>query len=304
MRLEAIKLELIEWLAKLEDNDTINYLKIMKDSKTSKNDWWDDLTEVQKQGAERGLKDIEEGRVVSHEDVKRKKYKYWICDKIILLTILLFFFIDSSGQDNSNDKILRNEIGINFFTYLPSPKYKHFPYEKQFHYSIVNGINYKRYFDNNVIKISINYRQVNETQDYPEYWISERTYQEGTLRIGYSKQMPLFKQKTIIPYFGSELIAKIASFEGTEGGGFTGAIVTYQSEDRGIGLSPVVGFQINIAERISVNLETTYDLLRIHNEVKEIQNRIGILISETTTTETDYKFIFNPLCSCIFSFRF
>jgi hypothetical protein len=72
MRLEAIKLELIEWLAKLEDNDTINYLKIMKDSKTSKNDWWDDLTEVQKQGAERGLKDIEEGRVVSHEDVKRK----------------------------------------------------------------------------------------------------------------------------------------------------------------------------------------------------------------------------------------
>jgi hypothetical protein len=72
MRLEAIKLELIEWLAKLEDNDTINYLKIVKDSKTSKNDWWDDLTEEQKQGIQRGLKDIEEGRVVSHEDVKRK----------------------------------------------------------------------------------------------------------------------------------------------------------------------------------------------------------------------------------------
>ena len=72
MRLEAIKLELIEWLAKLEDNDTINYLKIVKDSKTSKNDWWDDLTEEQKQGIQRGLKDIEEGRIVSHEEVKRK----------------------------------------------------------------------------------------------------------------------------------------------------------------------------------------------------------------------------------------
>lgn len=72
MRLDAIKLELIEWLAKLEDNETINYLKIVKDSKTSKNDWWDDLTEEQKQGIQRGLKDIEEGRVVSHEEVKRK----------------------------------------------------------------------------------------------------------------------------------------------------------------------------------------------------------------------------------------
>jgi len=72
MRLEAIKLELIEWLAKLEDNDTINYLKIVKDSKISKNDWWDDLTEEQKQGIQRGLKDIEEGRVVTHEEVKKK----------------------------------------------------------------------------------------------------------------------------------------------------------------------------------------------------------------------------------------
>ncbi len=72
MRLDAIKLELIEWLAKLEDNETINYLKIVKDSKTSKNDWWDDLTEEQKQGIQKGLKDIEEGRVVSHEEVKRK----------------------------------------------------------------------------------------------------------------------------------------------------------------------------------------------------------------------------------------
>jgi len=232
------------------------------------------------------------------------EYKYWIGKRIILLPILLFFFLDSFCQDNSNDKILRNEIGINFFTYLPSQKYLHFHYEKQFHCSIVNGINYKRYFDNNVIKISINYRQVNETQDYPENWISERTYKEGTLRIGYSKQIPFLKQNIIIPYLGSDLIVKIASFEGTEGGGFTGTIVTYQSEDKGFGLSPVVGFQINIAKRFSVNLETTYDLLWIHSEVKEIQNRIGILISETNTKEADYKFIFNPLCSCIFSFKF
>lgn len=72
MRIEAIKLELIEWLAKLEDNETIKYLKIVKDSKNNKNDWWNDLTEEQKRGIQKGLKDIEEGRVFSHEEVRGK----------------------------------------------------------------------------------------------------------------------------------------------------------------------------------------------------------------------------------------
>jgi hypothetical protein len=69
---DAIKLELIEWLTKLEDNDTIEYLKIVKDSKLNNNDWWDDLTDVQKSGIERGLNDIKNGRTISHDEVKRK----------------------------------------------------------------------------------------------------------------------------------------------------------------------------------------------------------------------------------------
>lgn len=69
---EAIKLELIEWLTKLDDNETIEYLKIVKDSKSYNNDWWDDLTESQKSGIERGLNDIKNGRTVSHDDVKSK----------------------------------------------------------------------------------------------------------------------------------------------------------------------------------------------------------------------------------------
>jgi len=48
MEHEAIKLELIE--SKLDDNETIEYLKIMKDSKSNDNDWWDDLSDLQKQG--------------------------------------------------------------------------------------------------------------------------------------------------------------------------------------------------------------------------------------------------------------
>ena len=71
MGFEAIKLELIEWLTKLEDEDTITYLKVVKDSR-SEDDWWADLTTEQKSGIERGLIDIGEGRVTSHEEVKKR----------------------------------------------------------------------------------------------------------------------------------------------------------------------------------------------------------------------------------------
>jgi predicted transcriptional regulator len=72
MGYEALKLELIEWLQKLEDKETIEYLKSVKDSKSVDHDWWDDLTKEQKKGIERGLKDIDNGRTVPHEEVKRK----------------------------------------------------------------------------------------------------------------------------------------------------------------------------------------------------------------------------------------
>jgi len=45
MGLNAIKLELIEWLTKLEDSETLNYLKIVKDSNESEKDWWHELHE-------------------------------------------------------------------------------------------------------------------------------------------------------------------------------------------------------------------------------------------------------------------
>lgn len=72
MGLEAIKLELIEWLTKLEDQDTLEYLKVVKDSKISDHNWFDDLTEEQKTGIERGLEDIDERRVTSHDEVKKR----------------------------------------------------------------------------------------------------------------------------------------------------------------------------------------------------------------------------------------
>jgi len=72
MGYEALKLELIEWLTKLEDSETIEYLKNVKDLKSSDHDWWEDLTQEQKKGIEKGLQDIDQGRTVPHEEVKKK----------------------------------------------------------------------------------------------------------------------------------------------------------------------------------------------------------------------------------------
>lgn len=69
---EAIKLELIEWLTKLDDDETIQYLKIVKDSKDEHTDWWNDLSIDQKKGIQRGLSNIDQGKVIPHDHVKRE----------------------------------------------------------------------------------------------------------------------------------------------------------------------------------------------------------------------------------------
>jgi hypothetical protein len=69
---EALKLELIEWLTHLDDDDTITYLKIVKDSSETGSDWWQELSNEQKRGIERGLRDIDAGRVTPHDQVKKE----------------------------------------------------------------------------------------------------------------------------------------------------------------------------------------------------------------------------------------
>lgn len=69
---EAMKLELIEWLTRLEDAETIQYLKVLKDSNPMDHSWWENLPDYQKLAIEKGLKDIDEGRTSPHEEVKKK----------------------------------------------------------------------------------------------------------------------------------------------------------------------------------------------------------------------------------------
>lgn len=70
---KEIKLELIEWVANLEDDATLNYLKIVKESTNKQDDdWWNLLSDQEKSGIYRGLRDVGAGKVVAHKDVKTK----------------------------------------------------------------------------------------------------------------------------------------------------------------------------------------------------------------------------------------
>lgn len=71
MSLEALKLELIEWLTNLDDEQTMEYLKVVKDSRSS-DDWWDEISDEEKAGIQRGLDDVKAGRTLSHDEVKAK----------------------------------------------------------------------------------------------------------------------------------------------------------------------------------------------------------------------------------------
>ena len=72
MALEALKLGLIEWITNLEDEEMIGYLEMMKDANVLQDESGNDLTDEQKEGIERGLNDVDEGRVIPHDIVKRK----------------------------------------------------------------------------------------------------------------------------------------------------------------------------------------------------------------------------------------
>jgi len=72
MQNEAVKLELIKWLTDLADFELIDHLKAIKDAQLSDNDWWNELTRGQKESINQSLKEIDQGKTISHKDVAKK----------------------------------------------------------------------------------------------------------------------------------------------------------------------------------------------------------------------------------------
>ncbi len=76
MNIQSEKLELIDWIARLNDSSIIAKLRELKASYSQSKDWWETLKSEELESIERGLKDIEEGRVHSHETARSIYGKY------------------------------------------------------------------------------------------------------------------------------------------------------------------------------------------------------------------------------------
>ena len=76
MNLQKEKLGLIDWISELNDSIMIEKLKSIHEEYSKINNQQNSLTTDDKESIERGLKDIEDGNIHSHETAKQIYEKY------------------------------------------------------------------------------------------------------------------------------------------------------------------------------------------------------------------------------------
>ena len=60
--------ELIDWISQLDDQSMLNFLNGLRQSQQEKGqDWWDELTEQEKENIRAGLQDVKEGKTLTSE---------------------------------------------------------------------------------------------------------------------------------------------------------------------------------------------------------------------------------------------
>ena len=72
MDIQAEKSKLIEWLSSLTDQSILEKLKLFKENLSDKTDWWETLSQSEKDSIDRGILDAENGRTTPHSDVMKK----------------------------------------------------------------------------------------------------------------------------------------------------------------------------------------------------------------------------------------
>ena len=76
MNIHTEKLDLIQWISELKDVAVINKIREIKNSYTQSKNWEANLKEEELESINRGLKDLEEGRIHSHDTARDIYGKY------------------------------------------------------------------------------------------------------------------------------------------------------------------------------------------------------------------------------------
>jgi len=75
MNLQATKLELIQWLSTIDNPNIIE--KILAIRNDQKEDWWKNLSALEKESINKGIEDADAGNLKNH-DQARKIYGKWL----------------------------------------------------------------------------------------------------------------------------------------------------------------------------------------------------------------------------------
>lgn len=69
MDIQLEKYKLIEWLTSVKDESIINSLKNIKSNFSNSDDWDISISETEKLLIQKGLKDVKDGNLLTHEEV-------------------------------------------------------------------------------------------------------------------------------------------------------------------------------------------------------------------------------------------
>ena len=77
MDISAEKLNIIQRICEIQDTDLLDLIQnIIEIPKRSEFDWWDTLSKEEQNSIERGLTDLKNGNVHSHDQIRKKYEKY------------------------------------------------------------------------------------------------------------------------------------------------------------------------------------------------------------------------------------
>lgn len=74
MNVYAEKLKLIEWITQITDTGILD--KLVEFQRKSQSDWWDGLSDMEKNEIELGLKDLDDGNTVDHAEARKLYERY------------------------------------------------------------------------------------------------------------------------------------------------------------------------------------------------------------------------------------
>jgi len=75
MNIQNAKIDLIQWLTTLEDSSLIQKIMDLRDSETK--DWWNEISESERESVELGLSDADTGKLKPNSDAK-EIYGKWL----------------------------------------------------------------------------------------------------------------------------------------------------------------------------------------------------------------------------------